>query len=156
MDTWRGIGVRTSHGGVVGTPMRCTKMDQNWPKLIQMVTTARTSKSALNSFSVTSGSISGLNNHLKGDRSQKRPWRGGGVTHDKNRPKQTIMNQNGHHSMAEQKFRICPRFQIRSISGLNVHLKGERSQNLQNFLYLTPQPLQMSINRYKSSVPWDL
>ena len=34
MDTWKGIGVKTSHGGVVGSPMICTKMDQNRPSLM--------------------------------------------------------------------------------------------------------------------------
>ena len=32
MDTWKGIGARTSHGGILGSHMRCTKMHQNEPK----------------------------------------------------------------------------------------------------------------------------
>ena len=34
MDFRKGIRVRTSHGGVVGSPMMCTKMDQNRPSLM--------------------------------------------------------------------------------------------------------------------------
>ena len=32
MDTWKGIGVSTSHGGVIGSHIRCTKMHQNVSK----------------------------------------------------------------------------------------------------------------------------
>ena len=32
MDTLKRIGVRTSQGGVMGSRMRCTKMQQNAPK----------------------------------------------------------------------------------------------------------------------------
>ena len=53
MDTWKGKGDRASHGGVVRSLTRSTKMDSNGPKLIQMVTIARTSKNILNLFSVT-------------------------------------------------------------------------------------------------------
>ena len=41
--------------------------------------------------------FSGLNGHLKGDRSQYKPWRGHGFTHEvhQNAPKWTKMDQNG-------------------------------------------------------------
>ena len=37
MDTWKGIGVSATHGGVMGSHMRCTQMHQNAPKWTKMV-----------------------------------------------------------------------------------------------------------------------
>ena len=48
MDTWKGLGVRTSHGGVVGSPMMFAKTDQNRPSWTKTVTIAWPSKSILN------------------------------------------------------------------------------------------------------------
>ena len=45
MDTWKGKWVRTCHEGVVRSPMRCTKMDQNGPKWTWLVTVAWPRKS---------------------------------------------------------------------------------------------------------------
>ena len=105
MDTWKGIGVRTSHGGVVGSPMRCTKIDQNEPKLIQMVSIAKVFQICPESLIWP---ISGLNGHLKGNWSQNQSWRGGGVTHEvhQNWPNWTKIDPNGQYSMAEQCFKF--------------------------------------------------
>ena len=79
-------------------------------------------------------SISGLNEHLKGDRSQNQSWRVVGspmrcTKMDQNGLKWTEVDLIGHYSMTKKKFfRICPQWLIWSISGLNGHLKGDRSQ----------------------------
>ena len=92
MDTWKGVGVRTSHGGVMGLLMRCTKMHQNAPKCTKMVSIALQSKVFWISPKWLMWSISGVNGHLEGCRSQSKSWRGYGVAHEvhQNAPKKWI------------------------------------------------------------------
>ena len=49
-------------------------------------------------------SMSGVNGHLEGRRSQSKSWRGRGVAHEahQNAPKWTKKHQNGNHCITEQ------------------------------------------------------
>ena len=104
MGTWKGIGVRASHGGVMGLHMRCTKMHQNGPKYTEMVSIAWQSKVSRICPEWLIWSIYGLNGLLEEDRIQSKSLRGHGFTHEvhQNAPKWTKMHQKGHHSMTEQ------------------------------------------------------
>ena len=132
MDTWKGIGVYTSHGGVMGSHMRCTKMHQNEPKWSPYHDRAKVFWICLEWLIWSS---SGLNGHLKGDRSLHKSWRGHGVTHEmhQNAPKCTKTHQNAPKWSPYQDrakvFRIFPEWLIWSFSGLNGHLKGDSSQS---------------------------
>ena len=102
METWKDGGVRASHGGVMGSHMRCTKMDQNRPKWSPYHDISKV-------FQICPEwliwSFSGLNRRLKGDKSQYKPWRGHGVIHEvhQNAPKRIKMDQNGHNIMTKQR-----------------------------------------------------
>ena len=76
--------------GVVGLPMRCTKMDQNGHHIMTEQKCFEFVLSDLNDR------FSGLNGHLKGDRSQYKSWRGHRVTHKmhQNAPKCIKTDQN--------------------------------------------------------------
>ena len=118
MDTWKGIGVRKSHEGVMGSHMGCTKMNQNGHHIMTEQKCFEFVLSDLNDR------FSGLNGHLKGDRSQYKSWRGHRVTHKMH---QNAPKWSPYHDRAKV-FRICAEWLIWSFSGLNGHLKGDRSQ----------------------------
>ena len=118
--------------GVVGLPIRCTKMDQNGPKWSPYHDSSKV-------FRICPEwliwSFSGLNGHLKGDKSQYKSWRGHGVAHEvhQNGPKRTKIDQNGpkwspYHDRAKVSW-ICLEWLIWSFSWLNGHMKMEKSQN---------------------------
>ena len=82
MNTWKRIGVGASHGGVLGSNMRCTKAHQSAPESTKMVTIARESKVFRICPEWLLWYISGLNGHLKGDRSQNKSGRSHVVVHE--------------------------------------------------------------------------
>ena len=111
--------------GVMGLPMRCTKMDQNGPKWSPYHDRAKV-------FQICPEwliwSHSGLNGHLKEDRSQEKSWRGHGVTHG--------VHQNGPNCTNV----VTLVWQCKSVLNLSWvtymifiwikwHLKGDRSQD---------------------------
>ena len=132
MGTWKGMVFWTSHGGVMGLHIRCRKMHQNAAKWTKMVTVLWESKVFQICPEWLMWSISGVNGHLKGDRSQSKSWRSHGVAHgvDQNASKCTKIHKNALKCMTEQSVSNLVEWLKWSVFLFNGLKKGDRRQSM--------------------------
>ena len=110
--------------------MRCTKMHQNCSEWTKMDSIAWQSKLFQICSEWLTWSFSRLDGYLKGEKSQKKSWRGHGVAYEvhQNAPKWVKINQNGCQSMTVQTVSKLSSVTNIIFSGLDGHFKGNMSQ----------------------------